>query len=142
MTEQEFLALKPREQDALVAEKVMEWKGYTQEECSEEPYGPEDDDMWDPFDKCWYPPGTEPYKDTPSTVDPFTTEIAAAWQAVEKMRSEGWCFWLDTVGFEGEEWRVLFMKDIEGHSRAHYVETAAVELSITIAALKAKGVIE
>ena len=67
-------------------------------------------------------------------VPAYSTEIAAAWQVVEKMMERGWYLFLDTAGFDGEEWRAQF-RDPE--SRFARGEAATAPLAICRAALAA-----
>lgn len=65
----ESTELEPRELDVLVAEKVMEWEYKT---------------YW----LGWFPPnGDFAYLDQ---IPPFSTDMAAAWQVVEKLQELGW----------------------------------------------------
>lgn len=113
--------MTPREIDALVAEKVFP-------------------------DSCWI---TQPDYDGVSrkTVPPFSTDIAAAWEVVEKVKITAliqiktgeWC-----ARFEDSEWteadsyyEVRMYKDEHADTYA-YAETAP--MAIALAALKACGV--
>jgi len=54
----------------------------------------------------WYPP----------KVPHYSTEIAAAWEVVERLHELNWSFHLDNVGFNSEiekEWRVCLLA--KGH---------------------------
>ena len=128
MTEQEFLALEPREQDALVAEKLFGWKILGVQRVYDDGY--EDDLVGEP-------PGE------PHDVVPYHTQlIAPAWQVVEKMEDEGWEWEVTMYGAE------FFTQDDSGNVLGGQSEItratvdAKTSLHICIAALKAKGVIE
>ena len=129
MTESEFLALEPRERDALVAEKVMGWKMVRVE-------GIMADSKWDGKIKNFYPTSLWG-EDTPTDLDHLDNarraQLADAWRIVEKGQ-------LDHLGWNAfyKAWDCdVTIKGKMGRARA---DTAP--LAICIAALKAKGVIE
>jgi len=74
--------MTPRERDALVAERVMGWTDFS-------PINPDVD-----FEvgvnghrrNYAFPPDDNKYQSFPC----YTTEISAAWEAVEKMKHGGW----------------------------------------------------
>lgn len=113
MTEQEFLALEPRERDGLVAEKVMklEW--------------------------LKHPDGYEFRPDL--RLEHYTTNIFDAWQVVEKMRKMGWTLKLHED--RTPEWCAVFW-DIPYRHNPSMAYTNTAPLAICIAALKAKGEIK
>ena len=135
MSESEFLALEPRERDALVAEKVMGWTNIRWDAGTTW--------MRDCLD-AWIgePPEGEPYNNWPESLYEFTTDISAAWQVVEAvdplMGNSPWDFVLARTdggwicNFHAE-W---FEQVADGY------EAPTAPLAICIAALKAKGVIE
>lgn len=150
MTEEQFLALEPRERDALVAVEVME------EPEPESPpeitghigmsmmYTPNGTDSWglDCVDDeyCWKP-------------FPFTEKIETAWQVVEKMREQpGWdisidwrCGDLRPYGEEAWEVRICRYDGDNKRIDLGFADDPRSDipcLAICIAALKAKGVIE
>lgn len=63
----------------------------------------------------------------------FSTDIAAAFQVVEKMREEGWLFSLSN---DGTEWSCQFSKPMGAEVRTSGGNAATV---ICLAALEAKG---
>ena len=129
MTEQEFLALEPREQDAVVAEKVMglcvhKWG-------KSEQRGPPV--YWvDTCEKCGETCNTRPYQQPPDErYGPlkYSTKITPAWQVVEKMQ-------------EDEETEALFFAVLQERQNPLRQPAQIASRLITIAALKAKGVID
>lgn len=42
---------------------------------------------------------------------PFSSDIAAAFQVVERMIADGWRVYIDGPRFHDREWRVMFAKD-------------------------------
>lgn len=109
------------ELDALVAEKVMGWRVTPHPDLHGATY----------FE---VPDGT-------ATVMPdmFSTDIAAAWTVVEKMRADGWGFGFGTE--EGGGWAAIFANGRDGMAFEEYEEgysfEAAAPLAICRAALKA-----
>ena len=72
-----------------------------------------------------------------SVADPYSEDIAAAWEVVEKMLSEH-NFHLDALGFDGEEWRVCIHRERDGENEGwHIGEAATAPHAICLAALKA-----
>jgi hypothetical protein len=69
----------------------------------------------------------------------FSTDIAAAFLVVEKMRADGWRFSLDDSGSDGQTWEAWFCRDWSGESWAVavYEERATREHAICLAALQA-----
>jgi len=117
MTESEFLALAPRERDALVAEKVM-GQGMVLHH--------------------------EGYYFRPGNLLPDYTTISAAWTVVEKMREEELAFEV-TWGWSHVEENNDYDNWVAGFSNEDERWTATADtapLAICIAALRAKGVIE
>lgn len=110
------------ELNALVAEKVMEWK--REGDWFEVPY--------------WISGGTfQAHADAFR----FSTEIASAWQVVEKMREFGWFFYMDN-GSQGDSFFVTFHegKDFSDDGCSASAEAPTAPLAICLAALKALGV--
>jgi len=136
MTEQEFLALfkeDPRKCDALVAEKVMEWYVLR---------GIEIEGWKDHLDEVYtggWPIGSElPRMGHAWRVPCFTTEIAPAWQVVEKIHAADDSAYSLDWDPDTKEWLVFVFKPYaEGH--AHH---ELLSMGIVIAALKLEGVIE
>lgn len=128
MTEKEFLALAPREQDALVAEKVMGWtlelRKYVWEDPSEF-YRSDHADFHD--GRCI------PITEASGYLRPYTTDISAAWEVVEKMGGYGRSL------FEWSEGWIFELVTSDGESVVGQAYTAP--LAICIAALKAVGFI-
>ena len=114
--------MKPgRELDALVAEKVM---GLTV--CRNEACEGCDSDMWMLDGTIW-------------SRDPLThysTDISAAWEVVEKVRSEGQRIdlWDGPSG-----WRVRFATESRAHRPPVPCASESVAHAICLAALKAVG---
>ena len=134
MTEQDFLALKPRERDALVAEKVMgnspclEWRLLHHGGLSGPAYGLDGGHCSEH--------GGPPSTCVPSHLFPhhYTEDIGLTWQVVEKMREEGFSFRIEISGLI---WFAIF-----GAGRDTEAANNLAPLAITIAALRARGVIE
>lgn len=129
MTESEFLALEPRERDALVAEKVMGWEIRDEyysdgEYAGQIVYDQEGKGRGGPGEGCSF------------------SSISAAWQVVEKMR-EGGCV-LMMNAHPDYTW-AGFHSPKPPHPAGREVifcgEGDTVPLTICLAALKAKGVI-
>lgn len=85
-----------REIDALIAEKVM---GYEPSEFTHWPCGK----ARSPNQLYWRKDGKLFMFDN---LPHYSTDIAAAWQVVDKLRKI-YCFQLDSVGFKGAEWRCM-----------------------------------
>ena len=144
MTEKEFLALGPREQDAAVAiargeeEPIWtlmkgEWVGTIFNVLSRDECSPNEDHGL----LGWLKEGGLGV----SVVPFFVTDIATAWELVKEMRGEGWMFCLDDLGFDGEMWRVRFDKDRDVSDEWHIGEHDDEKVAISIAYMKAKGAI-
>lgn len=135
--------LKPREIDALVAEKVMLW-----------PF-PEDCEAFSATDETWcyrhpkkgvlkgtayyvkYAPEGTKYSRDYKRWSP-TTDIAAAMDVVEKMKSEGYSVFMDDA--HNGKWTVCFYKPDGEATVYHHGQADTLELAICLAALRAKGV--
>lgn len=120
-----------RQIDIAIAEKVMGWKGIKR---GENPG----------FDYV----GKKPLSDGQNSRDnylipPYSTDIAAAWQVVEKMRLLGWRFEIfDTVR---HSWWARFGRGEFNHyenewDEEHIADENSCTLAICLAALKAVGV--
>ena len=146
MTEAEFLALEPRERDALVATEVMGWHEYPAHL-----WGELWQDGWPfhrPCEQChevWVEKKEEPAAPCKPYISRYTTDISAAWQVVEKITG--------TIQPDGAKREVEISSDC-GHWRCDIAiegwalppdimaEADTAPLAICIAALKAKGEIE
>lgn len=127
--------MKPgRELDVLIAEKVMGWKLYCYEGdvYAHEPgqYGDAaKNDGW-----CWegdtYPENRESHQFAPST------DIAAAWEVVEKLSTNGWAVKMQ-IGFDSSRYYWDCEVFIE---ESHYGSAKTAPHAICLAALKAAGV--
>ena len=147
MTEAEFLALEPRERDALVATEVMGWHEYPAHL-----WGELWQDGWPfhrPCEQChevWVEEKEEPATPCEPYISRYTTSIADAWQVVEKMREDrNWSFeihrWSNKeAGRENGLWASWFYPLVGSCAGCEAGDTAP--LAICIAALKAKGEIE
>jgi hypothetical protein len=145
MTEQEFLALGPREQDAVVA-KALGWKYKEGVNCG----------MYGSSLNLWYPgdidlkralsfPPHESRGKIRTSPPYFTEDIAAAWEVVEKLTDA------PTSSSYGELIRIDYYPSEAAlnFDRAYTVTIGPnvtgtankPALAICIAALKAKGVI-
>lgn len=132
MTESEFLSLSPRERDALVAENVM---GFLRKKELIKSLNGEEflADVWiDDDNESWLKP------------DPYTTHILFAWEVVEKMKElPGRYYKIDYIQIDwcpkDEKWMVSWVDNHESTRGDSCANTAP--LAISIAALKAKGVI-
>lgn len=96
MTEDEIRNLSAGiEMDALIAEKVMGWHSY-------------------PKDYYWYDKDNKPMRlrwfDSESLADEFepSTDIAAAWEVVEKLESDNLCM---TILNDGSRWSVFIYNE-------------------------------
>lgn len=110
--------LKPgRELDALVAEKVMEWQ----------------DCMLDnkPIDGL----GKTPEGRTAVIIPNYSTNIAAAWEVVEKMRNLGWFF---DLNFQAS-YTAMFRTDYLITTRRFEEKEETAPHAICLGALKAVG---
>lgn len=136
MTEAEFLEMPERERDAVVAENVMKWpfnlcrpfNGTGRREVR-------DGTLSEFCVKCGDPYGY--HGGWPS----YTTDIAAAWAVVEKMREE---FLYPDIISKTTEWLCVVDKYEEEDEPIRWPVRAAspsAPLAICLAALKAKGVI-
>lgn len=68
----------------------------------------------------------------------YSTDIAAAWLVVEKMREAEWCGALDSLGFDGAEWRcVLWATHGDDPTTFHHGRGHTAPLAICRAALAA-----
>lgn len=136
MTETEFLAMEPREQDALVAEAFESRPVYLHRLGPCEEPRKSKGGFW--MEYCEYATG-----DVPAWYPlHFTTSIADAWTVVEKMREDGWMWsieefghgtWRATVGHRGVEDGDIWVY--------HEAWSEDAEEAICLAALKARGVI-
>jgi len=142
MTESEFLALKPRERDAVVAKRVMGFCPHDSSMVEPDTFRGEVSYYW----CCWCfdrRPSRHAF-DQPR----YTTDISAAWQVVGKMREEGWTGyveWVPGFGFGAEFSRGdsnLPGPGFEWGDSPIMIPERTAPLAIAIAALKAKGVIE
>jgi hypothetical protein len=114
MTKYNWNEMTPRQRDALVAEKVMGWiKSTERPQRWITDYGALHEDYWRP-----------------------TSSIAAAWEVVEKMRSNGWEFELDSDVDRINEWCATFVT-LSAVERG--ISPKAPE-AICLAALRAVGV--
>lgn len=71
-------------------------------------------------------------------VAPYSTDISAAWQVVERMRERGWA-----VGVQqkhASEWQASFVIPKAGKRWCAFAEDAAAARAICLAALRALGV--
>ena len=129
-----------RELDALVAERVMGLqlvkapKVWSDDDwlTSDTPTETEAlgvvNPNWKPGD--WTPPF--------STILPYSTDIAAAWQVVEKMRADGWWYTLTNVQ-ERQEFAEFRRVAREGVHKFHYTRGETPQHAICLAALAAVG---
>lgn len=75
-----------------------------------------------------------------SRVPDYSTDIADAWRVIERMIREGQKFWqLDSLGFEGERWRVCFARGGDTDDVRQWIPAVAdtAPHAICLAALKA-----
>lgn len=115
-----------RELDALVAEKVMGWSGIDKKwdyETNESFLGGKTPD-WD---------GRQFYE-----VPHYSTDIAAAWLVVEKLRTPNWEFQLDHTRFMIWHCRIETTAG-EGSASSDSSQGETAPLAICLAALKAVG---
>lgn len=118
MTDHDIDNLSGRELDAAVAEHVMGWH-YVR--CGPRCWGipPEDNQMTNRYTDV-------PYADVPY----YSTDISAAWQVVERMRTTDHVFHLSSVD-SFCDWLVTFSDEVRS------VEAPTAPLAICRAALKA-----
>lgn len=64
----------------------------------------------------------------------FSTDIAAAWQVVEKLRADGWSF--ACIG-DGKTWTSVFAREVPEIVEPDTVEADTAPLAICLAALAA-----
>ncbi len=141
-----------RELDALVAEKRMGrcrwcWDNRSQWLKVPSPEGFEgsshqvgDENEIDPLTKerVWYCLKHNKLAWT-WNIPGYSTDIAAAWEVVEKLREDGWSFHVDDVGFndatEGQ-WRVMFTEATTGNKHV-FADGQTAPHAICLAALEA-----
>ncbi len=139
-----------RELDALIAEKVMGWRWFRfLNKCYLIP--PRNTETgFDPAHVLshWDGEGKEGTPDLEWTtlssypnfrLRHYSTDIAAAWEVVEKVQANGWTFHVDDVGFnngiEGK-WRVL-LTEAETGDKHVFADGDTAPHAICLAALKA-----
>ena len=108
-----------RELDALVAERVMGWTRVVRAR-----------------ETLWQSPKAGTWPIVASRLPHYSTDIAAAWQVVERMRADGWVcevFGSDTANAEGYS-VTLWRPDTSGSS---VTQNATAPLAICRAALAA-----
>jgi len=117
-----------REIDALIAEHVMGWKGVA------------------PVSACVLDmAGINPeYPQVPQIVPYYSTDIAAAWEVVERLSTEfyhSWSLHLNN-GRQYHEFKFVPPKEMASGTigPSHWVESDTAPLAICLAALKAKGI--
>lgn len=130
--------MKPgRELDALIAEKVMGWKWFSRSDFIRDPSDP----GFTPWEKRLYPPGFKCEWHVPPRgvqemqfdIKPYSTDIAAAWEVVEKM--EG--VW--DICSRARGWVVGLAVRSEGSDKIVYAEGGTAPHAICLAALRAVG---
>lgn len=131
-----------RELDALVAEKVMGW---TKEPCIR--YGMWKAEQTEHPGFRWTAPGEsikESYIKDRSYPAPYSTDIAAAWQVVDKLQTTlGVWINIDMPGYHPPGVEITFpTEDLEGllPNKKFYQGGADVPHAICLAALRAVGV--
>lgn len=134
--------LAGRELDALIAEKVMGWKRIPVPPDANGHFAGEALMQTDPPPNFrWNPLGKIPFD---TWVPHFSTDIAAAWQVVEKLVAEGYC---PALLYDDEgHWGLFFdgVSQAEAQPESYVVFTTpawadTAPLAICLAALKAKG---
>lgn len=112
--------------DRLIAEKVMGWKPI-------EPYGKylinaDNDTRFVINDECRSLP-------SPPMGDEFypSTDIAHAWEVIERLRADGWIIWIGPCADNGPDWDVQIKRGTNYHER---VTAETAPLVICRAALK------
>lgn len=126
------------ELDALVAEKVMGWKKVQSED--------------DPAGWCWLAPHGSTRASTTKSIPFYSTDIAAAWEVLEKQGVSGMAIIHDDgVGADGKPWACVWngMQPVERIEAEPFCTTyfidpdtpwaETVPLAICLAALKAVG---
>ena len=118
MTSTEFIALRDKERDALVAEKCMGWTN-----IDRTVYG----EFW----------GKHPHRALSSCpISPYSTRMQSAWAIVAKVFPTQFCL---SLGDDGGDWVVFPTWHSDSWDDSSRAPTAP--LAICLAALKAKGVI-
>ena len=134
MTESEFLALGPRERDALVAEKVMGLCPHNSSMVEPDTFDGEVSYYW----CCWcFDRRSSRHAFDQSR---YTTDISAAWQVVEKMQEGGFIggVYLPDPKAKRYRWYVTIGSISLREGYAAYGDAAP--FAICLAALRAKGV--
>lgn len=130
-----------RERDALVAEKVMgckvEWREWMDDK-KPEPWCGCDNPDWDspkPHQHTW--DGDWQYM--PCWVKNYSTDIAAAFEVVEKMREKGWRLYLES---QQDSWMAGFTQEPDKTDGIviQFEEAGEAPEAISLAALTALGV--
>lgn len=140
-----------RELDALVAEKVFGQPrecrligvGTADDPTRLEPINgvwrcrTENEDYWE----RWSPDGADRVVNDLG-VAAYSTDIAAAWEVVEKLKADGWDIHIDSIGFNNDiegEWRTFFSLDNKGGDQVAWVfeDGDTAPHAIALAALKA-----
>jgi hypothetical protein len=143
ITEEQILAIGPgKELDALVAVEVMGWSIYhydkdVEERCFfmlvDENFDPVANDVPFTLRNGERKTEEEAWKDN----RPWSTDISAAWEVVEKMKSLNWWSVVSSdLGHPDGDWSALFFWDPNGESFETRAQTAPE--AIVKAALLAK----
>lgn len=126
------------ELDALIAEKVMGGAGmcsFRCPQCGSDHFGSsrDSDGSWTRYCHGWCTWSGAPE----DAVAPYSTDIAAAWEVVEKFE---YCYlWLDTQDLLGTGRRAWECKLEAEDARTKYAVAPTAPLAICRAALKAVG---
>lgn len=117
-----------RELDALIAEKVMGWTNVAERRNTFTRPGALIPSDW----RGWS--GDTPNGEREQLIPPYSTDIAAAWQVVERFSAK----WIDIVYRPDAGWWVTI--DGRGHGNAGGAIEKTLPLAICLAALKALGI--
>ncbi len=118
--------MKDRELDAAIAEKVMGFKRATAETAPSFAYN------IDVLKQTWFLSEHEPGKCF-SVPEPYSTDIAAAWQVVMSPKFPSWAMKHDNES-------KLFTVQIEHDGNRYFEQADTAPRAICLAALKAVGV--
>jgi hypothetical protein len=133
MTEQDFLALSPRERDAAVAE-ARGWRR-VKPQYKEYEHAIENPETGDVTEWIAYPGGG--FGACGNMWPSFTEDIATAWELVEEMQADGLS--ITVAAYHGGDVWASVANNVDNDTADAYVGGAP--LAISIAYMKAKGAI-
>ena len=138
----DYSAMSDRELDAAVAEMVFGWRWI--HEDGEQPYAVPY--LVGPGSSVYYPTVHAKFPNVPKSGGDllnYSTDIAAAWEVVEKMRTNGWFFSLaDSIELPDFIARFTTCPPVGSPIPDHSAMNVSAPLAICLAALRAVGVSE